>query len=107
MPEMGIDIDIPEHLDSEIDTEEAEYAMEEEKNSESNSEYAYSENEDDLNQVRKFLKMNRIDPARAFLGKKGGYTMRDLKRFFRQTVIFPELRYDEQGKLIPPEYELG
>lgn len=37
----------------------------------------------DSEEIEYFYESNRIDYARAFLGKKGGYTMRDLKKFFR------------------------
>lgn len=37
----------------------------------------------DSEDVINFYETNRIDLARAFLGKRGGYTMRDLKKFFR------------------------
>lgn len=54
-----------------------------------------------------FLQENKIDFARAFLGKKGGYSIRDLKRFFRQSEIYSTLRRDAKGNLIPPNYEKG
>jgi hypothetical protein len=37
----------------------------------------------DADEFKVFMETNRIDYARAFLGKKGGYSMRDLKKFFR------------------------
>lgn len=37
----------------------------------------------DSEEIDYFYESNRIDLARAFLGKKGGYTMRDLKKFFK------------------------
>lgn len=82
---------------SEQDEESEELQMEDFVDSE-------EDNEEDMMVIMHFMKTNRIDPARAFLGKQGGYSMRDLKRFFRQTVIDPELRYDQNGKLIEPKY---
>lgn len=41
------------------------------------------EEQPDSEEIDDFYETNRIDLARAFLGKKGGYTMRHLKKFFR------------------------
>lgn len=125
LPLLGEHFDIPEYFDSDIDTDDAEreiatevgdtldglplnfegafedLSYEEEENLLDSDD---ADNEKDMLVIMHFMKTNRIDPARAFLGKQGGYSMRDLKRFFRQTVIDPELRYDQNGKLIEPKY---
>lgn len=69
---------------------------------------AYSSEDEeypDDEEIRDFYETNRIDLARAFLGKKGGYSMRDLKKFFRQTQLYKPLKYDDEGKPITPLYD--
>lgn len=65
----------------------------------SDLEDAKEDNEEFLEVSHEFLEHNRVNLARAFLGKDGGYSIRKLKKFMIQDQIRRQLE-EEQEKLM-------
>lgn len=54
------------------------------------------EDSEDLD-ILDYLSTNRINMARAFLDYKGGYSLRKLKKFYKQDLT--QIEEDEEGKI--------